>query len=95
MKKKRAKKPKTHKAKKSLSQIQRLVARTYDDGKHSHIKNIEEAHDVGDTLFLFLMIELSKKEDCHNIDTAIRRVGTAIGQLIEVKEALQKKHPQR
>lgn len=73
----------------TLSRYQRIAADAYDDGAHSHVTSIEDAREVGDTLFVFLMAELAESEDCEDLDTAIRRVETAINQLTEVRAALE------
>ena len=43
----------------------------------------------GDTLFQFLMSELSESTECCDFDEAIQRVSTAIHELEEVRSALR------
>lgn len=79
-----------------LNAWQRAVARTYDDGDYAYLCDQaevtrEELADCGDTLFVFLMIELSDQENCEGEEEAIRRVARAREQLdaaIAVMEAL-------
>jgi hypothetical protein len=79
-----------------LNAWQRAIARTYGGGDYAHFtEQLEVSHedlaDCGDTLFEFLVIELSDQEDCEDLEEAIRRMGQARDQLdaaIAVLEAL-------
>lgn len=71
-----------------LNRAQRIVADTYEGGEFAHVQSIDDARDVGDGLFLFLMVELSDDEDCLDQDEAIRRVAVATEQLLDVSMAL-------
>lgn len=79
-----------------LNAWQKAIARTYDNGDYSYLAeqtevSREELANCGDTLFVFLMIELSDQEDCSDQDDAVRRVARARDQLdgtIAVLEAL-------
>ncbi len=70
-----------------FNRAQRIVADVYGGGDFQHVRP-DEIHDVGDTLFTFLMIELSDREGCEDVETARRRVRVAIDQLVEIEEAL-------
>lgn len=79
-----------------LNDWQRAIIRTYGGGDYAYLTeqaavSHEELADCGDTLFEFLMIELSDQEDCEDQEEAIRRVTQARDQLdaaIAVLEAL-------
>lgn len=71
-----------------LNEFQKTVAHVYGGGDFAHITSMNEVNDCGDTLFKFLMIELSNEEDCEDRDTAIRRVWSAIYDLQQVLEVL-------
>lgn len=72
-----------------LNPLQRVCARHYADGDFAHVETLDQAREQHDTLFTFLMIELSTSEDCDSRDEAVRRVDTAIDNLRDVLEALQ------
>jgi hypothetical protein len=57
-----------------LNRYQRIVAEGYENGEFAHISSVEEAERVGDTLFGFLMAELSDSEDCDSRESAIGRL---------------------
>jgi len=71
-----------------FNQPQRIVANVYADGEFDHVQP-DEIHDVGDTLFTFLMVELSENEGCEDVVEARRRVDVAIGELAAVREMLR------
>jgi hypothetical protein len=79
-----------------LNAWQKAIARTYGGGDYAHLTeqakvSHEELADCGDTLFEFLMIELSDQEDCEDQEEAVRRMVQARDQLdnaIAVLEAL-------
>jgi hypothetical protein len=69
-----------------LNPFQLLCAQTYGEGDFAHIESVEQARDVGDTLFVFLMIELSLSEGCESTDEALCRLEIAkadIGRVID------------
>lgn len=72
---------------------QRVVADTYGGGDYAHLTKLSECRDVGDTLFTFLMIELSTKEGTDSPDEALRRMTTARLQLQDVERALFARKP--
>lgn len=71
-----------------LNAYQRAVKATYANGEFAHVKSIDDAHDVGDTLFAFLMVELSDREGCDSVEDAAQRLESAIKQLSEAHEAI-------
>jgi hypothetical protein len=81
----------------TLNDYQKAVLRVYAEGDNAHLMDFEgtkeefdrELNDAGDTLFRFLMVELSDNEDCTDLDTAIQRVSTAIDDIEAVKDALE------
>jgi hypothetical protein len=61
--------------------MNRCVCETYGGGDYRHLKRsprwLEQLDDVGDTLFTFLMTELSDAEDCEDAETALQRLENA------------------
>lgn len=82
---------------KKLNEAQKIAARIYDDGDYAYLvdepipvsdwKN--ELESVGDTLFMFLMIELDDAEDCMDLEEASDRMATAHRQITAVQEAIE------
>jgi hypothetical protein len=77
-----------------LNKWQKAVARTYGDGDYGHFAESGEIRDneldqCGDTLFEFLMLELSDAEDCDSLEEAVRRVESACRQLDSALSVLQ------
>jgi len=76
---------------KPLSKAQKVVRDTYCNGEFAdRVTNSRESWTVGDTLFTFLMYELAPSEDCDSLETAFNRISTAIEQLTQVRNALDK-----
>jgi hypothetical protein len=74
-----------------LTPWQRIVADNYGGGDFAHIQNIKDVKALkGDTLFLFLMVELDPKEDCDSLQEALRRVHTAQAEVTHVYNMLVK-----
>jgi hypothetical protein len=75
-----------------LTLQQYVLARAYNGGEFAWILESTDwrgdLRTLGDTLFVFLMLEFSKREDCTDNATALQRVRTAIQQLQTVREAL-------
>jgi hypothetical protein len=67
---------------------QTLVLNTYVNGEFAHIIPGQE-EDCGDTLLKFLLVEVSRKEDCEVAQTAVDRLTIAIRELTEVREAFE------
>lgn len=64
-----------------MNQWQKAVCDTYGGGDYRHLKRSprwqDQLEDLGDTLFSFLMIELSDTEDCEDAQTALQRLEAA------------------
>jgi hypothetical protein len=77
-----------------LNDWQKAIAQTYSDGDYAHFAETGEIGDseldrCGDTLFEFLMLELSDAEDCDSLEEAVRRVESACCQLDDALRVLQ------
>lgn len=77
-------------------QATRIAAEAYSDGEFAHIASLgdeqemkEASREVGDTLFSFLMVELSMREGCEGLEEAVKRIGTSLRELEAVKAALE------
>ena len=70
-----------------LNAFQNICAASYAGSDFHHVADLEDARACGDTLFTFLMIELSTAEGCDNRDEALRRLNMAIASIEEVIEA--------
>jgi hypothetical protein len=73
-----------------FDEFQQVVADSYVGGEFAG-NSPDDINDCGDTLFAFLMAELSVKEDCSGFGEAIRRLDTAIRELNEVRDAFKAK----
>ncbi|MYM92364.1 hypothetical protein [Duganella vulcania] len=71
-------------------QFQQVVIASYNNGDHL-AQDPADVRNVGDTLLTFLLLELSEKEDCDSVSTAIDRLNSAISQLEKVRDAFQEK----
>lgn len=60
-----------------LNAFQRSCAAAYGEGDFAHVESLADASAVQDTLFSFLMIELSSEEGCANLTDAVRRLEMA------------------
>jgi len=78
-----------------LNPYQAAAARVYGGGDFAYLADEGvSARDlaninVGDTLFRFVLIELSDSEGCEDMETAVRRIEIAIRDLSEVLNALR------
>lgn len=72
-----------------LNPFQRACADVYGGGDFAHVQDVEEAREGGDTLFVFLMVELSSSEGCDSADEVLRRLDMAIADIQGVAEAVQ------
>jgi hypothetical protein len=63
-----------------LKHAQQRVARFYADGCFAHVKSVEEAYEVGDTLFTFCILETADC-DAEDMAEAVRRLSIARDQL--------------
>ncbi|HEX7855003.1 MAG TPA: hypothetical protein VF503_15040 [Sphingobium sp.] len=73
-----------------LNPIQRICADTYAEGDFAHVETLDDAREAGDTLFTFLMIELSSPEGCDSDEEAARRLEMAIDQIRGVADAVER-----
>ena len=71
-----------------LNPFQRVCADTYAGGDFAHVQHVDEAKQVGDTLFAFIMIELASSEDCGNAEEAVGRLDRAIADIQGVAAAV-------
>lgn len=70
--------------------FQQVVIESYNGGDHTaHAPG--DIHDCGDTLLTFLLVELSKREDCDSFGCAVQRLDSAIRQLTEMRAAFEAK----
>lgn len=64
-----------------MNRWQKAVCETYGHGDYRHYRNNPRwksaVEDCGDTLFRFLMTELSDSEDCEDAETALQRLEAA------------------
>ncbi|WP_414462443.1 hypothetical protein [Hyphomicrobium sp. DY-1] len=65
----------------AMNASQRVVCKAYGGGDFNHYADDPDwRHSIdqcGDTLFRFLMIELSDAEECEDAETALRRLTAA------------------
>lgn len=71
-------------------EFQQVVVESYNGGDHQ-AEHPDNVHNIGDTLLTFLLVELSKKEDCDSMQTAIDRLDSAMTQLQAVRDAFEAK----
>lgn len=86
------------------SEAQILVINSYQEGEFSYMAEPEACElngsspeqvrqalmdECGDGLLRFLLVELSKSEDCNSLDEAVRRIDKACDQLREVAQAIE------
>ena len=72
-----------------LNKFQKAAKNKYANGDFNYINDNDDYRDVGDSLFSFIMIELSDNEDCEDRDTAINRLYNAIDDLEMVVRAVE------
>jgi len=70
-----------------LNPFQQICTAAYGEGHFAHIEGVEEAHEVGDTLFAFLMAELASSEGCDCREEALRRLEMAATDIHRVIDA--------
>ena len=73
-----------------LNKAQKICRKNYASGDFNYCASAEEARDIGDSLFGFLMTELSDEEDCIGRDTALARMANVVREVSEVQVALIK-----
>ncbi|MGN7931782.1 hypothetical protein [Sphingopyxis sp. 22461] len=74
-----------------LNPFQQLCAQSYGGGDFAHVESVPQARETGDTLFAFLMIELSESEGCKTREEAVRRLEMAISDIQCVIAAVDRK----
>lgn len=67
-----------------INQFQKVLMSTYAQGEFAHITTRKELDECGDTLFIFLMLELATKEDCDSTEEAIKRLTCAVNDINDV-----------
>lgn len=67
-------------AENSFDEVQQMVLANYDGGEFAGIEPADVA-ECGDGLLKYLLVELSKAEDCDGPQAAISRLDTSIRQL--------------
>jgi hypothetical protein len=72
-----------------MNKFQRTAADVYAGGDFAYVEFIDPNAVYGDTLFTFLMSELSDNEDCEDLEEAIRRLHLAENQILTVRHALE------
>lgn len=68
---------------------QRAAMANYEGGEFAQITSEFDVSHCGDSLFRFVMSELSDEEDCGSKDEAVRRINTAIRSLQTVLAGLE------
>lgn len=76
-----------------INDFHRVVLKDYHNGDFAHFAEQEritraELVELGDSLLVFLLIELSEEEDCENVGTGIQRLMTARDDLDAALAAL-------
>lgn len=67
---------------------QRACAAAFGGGDFAHVVTMDDVRGVHDTLFTFLMVELSSDEGCLDQEIAIRRLATAAADIDGVMDAI-------
>jgi hypothetical protein len=70
-----------------LNPFQQICTAAYGEGDFAHIESVDQAHDVGDPLFAFLMAELASSEGCDCREEALRRLEMAAADIHRVIDA--------
>ncbi len=71
-----------------FNRFQRRCADVYGNGDCAHVTSVSEAQLFGDTLFTFLIIELSDQEGCTSQQEAARRLEQAQCDIQSVLDSL-------
>lgn len=78
----------------AMNAWQRAVCKTYGHGDFDHFADDPDWRQnldaCGDTLFMFLMIELGDMEDCGDARTALQRLHTARDDINEAIAAVSR-----
>lgn len=77
------------------NEFQKLAATVYGGGDYAWMASAKnwrkELSSCGDTLFAFIMIELSTKEGCETWDDARQRIDTAISDLGDIAISIRRR----
>lgn len=80
-----------------MNRWQEAVCETYSGGEYRYLTRSplwrERLDGLGDTLFSFLMIELSDAEDCADTETALQRLDNARSDLDRAIEQIMRLAP--
>ena len=73
-----------------LNEHQRIAANVYGSGDYAYVTSLKQA-ETGDhdSLFKFVMRELSNEEDCDTMDEAIQRMERARADIQVVLDGLR------
>ena len=78
-----------------MDKFQKVVAESYEGGEFNcdEVLNTlrDSSEDIGDSLFEFLMDEISEGEGVDSYKEAVRRLNTIVKQVEEVKIAMEDK----
>jgi hypothetical protein len=78
----------------TMNPFQRIAARAYDGGRFAHLLADADWPNqlprLGDTLFAFIMVELSSGEGCKDVIDAVHRMMRAGQKLMAVVDALNR-----
>lgn len=77
-----------------MNPFQTIAAKLYKDGKHAHLIDTPDwpalLPHVGDTLFAFIMLELSAQEGCAYLTDARYRMLSSAQQLLAIVEGFSR-----
>ncbi|HET6525042.1 hypothetical protein [Sphingopyxis sp.] len=71
-----------------LNPFQQICTAAYSEGDFAHIESAEQARNVGDPLFAFLLAELASSEGCDRREEALRRLEMATADIRRVIDAI-------
>ena len=71
-----------------FNEFQETAKKVYCNGDYAHTRTLEGTDEVGDTLFAFIMYELSTEEGCENLHEAVGRLNIAISDIGKVADAI-------
>lgn len=78
----------------TMNPFQKLAARTYERGAFAYLIDLPNWYDhlppLNDTLFAFVMVELSFSEGCNDTIEAAHRMMSAAKKLMSIVDALNK-----
>ncbi|NEX60156.1 hypothetical protein [Noviherbaspirillum galbum] len=77
----------------TFNAFQQHAASTFEGGAFSHFTSKDDVDACGNSLFRFIMTELSDAEDCADTGDAVGRLALAVGQLNEVLRGMKQVTP--